>query len=176
MNKRLALLAPITAAPVPIAAAHATTARPAAAPARPAAPPTAAHAATPDADIASGLPRIARTDLRTPAATRAMSHDWPARVLHARQSAGGAVVVIGFGPSGDDAVPIDDVNHDGAQEVLQARLSGSQPSVVVLTGTTGRALWTVPGAAVIGAEYAAVPGGAGVVLVYSFGDGQGTPG
>src|SRR3954462_6342214 len=111
MNKRLMLAAAITAGGVPHAAPAGTIGRPAAAPARPPAPPAAAHAATPDADIASGHPRIARTDLRSAAATRAMSHDWPGRVLRARQSAGGAVVVIAFGPNGDDAVPINDVNH-----------------------------------------------------------------
>lgn len=175
MNKRLALVAAISAAAMPIVGAHATPGHRAGA-VSPSDSPITARPGVSDAQLASGHPRITHADVRSAKATRALTRSWPGRVLRARQAAGGAVVVVDFGPSGDDAVPISDVNHDGAQEVLQARLSATQPALVVLSGATGRPVWTRPGSALIGAEYAAVPGGAGVVLAYSFGSGQGAPG
>jgi hypothetical protein len=89
------------------------------------------------------------------------------RALAVQAQAGQPVVYFGFGGAGDPAVPIVDLNHDRAQEVLQARLSMDRPVVQVSSGKTGVLLWTFRTPGLAGAEFASSGSKGGLVLVYS---------
>ena len=136
----------------PAAAAHESQARVAASPAG-----DAAYART---------PRYTAADLRSPAAWRAAR----VRVERARLRAlphmtAGTVVVASY--FGDDALPIGDVDHDGTADVLSVRVQARTQSIDVLSGRTGRALWSRPDPTAYAAIYVAAPNATPMVLVLS---------
>jgi hypothetical protein len=105
-------------------------------------------------------------DYRSPAAWRAAR----ARVVRARLAAmprmSGSTVVVATSFT-DDAAPIGDVDRDGTADVLSLRLDARSPAVVVMSGRTGRVLWSRPDPGVYGAVYVAAPGMSPIVLILS---------
>ncbi len=111
-------------------------------------------------------PRYTARDLRSPASWRAARE----RVLRARlatmpRSSGSTVVVAAYFL--DDALPIGDVDHDGFSDVLSVRIEARTPAVVVMSGRTGKVLWSRPDPAAYAAVYVSAPGMTSTVMTLS---------
>jgi hypothetical protein len=89
-------------------------------------------------------------------------------------STAGQQPVWGWGNS-ESALP--DIDGDGVGDVLSARLFARTPALKVLSGRTGRTLWSVPSATnTLAAVYVPAPNGKSVMVVLSETDtGQETP-
>src|SRR3954452_17755206 len=149
-----------------LAAAFALTAGSGVALAGTAGAPVAAGVATrPSADVRVAPVRLQRSDLGSQQALmRAYQAMLSSRATSLSQ-AGQGIFLYGGLP---EAVPIQDVDADRADDVLEIRGTAVKgPSVAVRSGRTGRQKWLVTGDALYAVEYVPVPGGRPLVLTYS---------
>jgi hypothetical protein len=125
------------------------------------------RAAAPVGDAAAArVPSYSSADLRSPASWRAarirVLRD---RLAAMRPTAGGTVVIASY--LFDDALPIADVDGDGSADVLSVRVEARTPSVEVMSGRTGRVLWSHADPNAYAAIYLAAPGLPSTVLILS---------
>ncbi|MBV9098766.1 MAG: hypothetical protein JO079_11995, partial [Frankiaceae bacterium] len=164
MRARALVIASALVAGTAVAGSAATTA-----PSRAASAGRPAHAPT-----ALGLHR---DDFRTAATLRAARERVLAEQRLASHRAGLAAAqqpVWGYANT-ESALP--DVDGDGVGDVLSSRLYARTPALKVLSGRTGRTLWSVPTpTSTLAAIYVPAPGGKSVMVVLSeTRSGQDTP-
>src|SRR5581483_4643363 len=109
-----------------------------------------------------------RDDFRSPAALRAARMRILAQHWQASHQVGLAASaqqpVYGFA---DEDLALPDVDGDGVGDVLSSRLYARTPTLKVLSGRTGRTLWSVSSPGTLGAVYVPIAGGKSVMLLLS---------
>lgn len=144
-------------------------------------PGTAGRAGASTATLATGAHKalgLHRDDFRSAAALRAARMRVLAEHRLATASAGladaGTQPVWGYGDS-ESALP--DVDGDGVGDILSSRLGARTPALKVLSGRTGRTLWSAPSpTSTLAAIYVPAPGGKSeIVLLTDTQTGEETP-